>query len=1020
MSLIRVFLERPRILILTLIFFLLVGYSGFNNIPRQEMPELAERWALVIQVYPGASADRIESQVTEILEIKLREISEIRNLNSNIRQGSATTLIELKDEVSFDLVEKVWSEVQDKLDQTEQKIPNNARLELSRNSGPPISALYSIQWKGEGEPPLILMSRLAEQLKRKLAYLGSTEGVEIHGATNEEILVEVDSRKLSNLGLSFQNLSSLVGSFDNKRSVGLISSLDEEILIKSKDNLKTISQLEDIPIAKDDSQLIKLSDIASISQQAVTPIESYSIVNGFPAVLVQVTGTFNQRIDEYVSRANEVVEDFKENLPEEIIVLPVYEESFYVEKRFDELTSSIGFALFLVLVLSAFLLGLRSALLVALILPLTLCSVLFICQITGLPLHQTSTTGMIIALGLLIDNAIIVVEDYRYRRLDGLSSKEAIYKSVKHLFLPLLAATATTALAFMPIAVGEGPSNEYVGGMAKTLIMAVSSSLFLSLTVVLPALHYLEKMPIFSSDFFSKGYSSDKLYKYYRTSLFWALSKPKRAILLSFSLPMLGFLLFSSLDRDFFPANDRNMFQVRVELPKNSSVNGTIEKVKDIREQLSEYDFIEGDFWFVGRKLPRVLGNVVGGNSSLGSNNEANAVYFTTSYWTMKNNIDMIAKELVKNNPGVRIIVDQFSSGPPVFADIEYRILGEDQDILTELGNRLELILSKAPDVYITRSQSNEYETNLEIDFDNSSIAYTSNDMDSLIKEINFASNGMVIGTMQDGSKELSIRLKRDQKASSDISQASLLSISGRNGIEYVENFSDIQLSRKLGAFSRYKGERENGVSAWTWPRSLPSVSEAFLKEDIQEFKNNLPSGYKLEQAGEAAESAESNAQLFASAIVFFILILVGLVFALNSFRQTLLISSVAGLCLGLAILGLVVGMQNFGFIGLVGAIGLAGLAINDSIVVLAALKEDSEKGNYDLDGVIQTVTRATRHIITTTATTIGGLFPLILTSIFFQPLAWAMSVGVIGASLIALFYIPAMFMILGKIPRTT
>ena len=359
----------------------------------------------------------------------------------------------------------------------------------------------------------------------------------------------------------------------------MISSLDEEILIKSKDNLKTISQLEDIPIAKDDSQLIKLSDIASISQQAVTPIESYSIVNGFPAVLVQVTGTFNQRIDEYVSRANAVVEDFKENLPEEIIVLPVYEESFYVEKRFDELTSSIGFALFLVLVLSAFLLGLRSALLVALILPLTLCSVLFICQITGLPLHQTSTTGMIIALGLLIDNAIIVVEDYRYRRLDGLSSKEAIYKSVKHLFLPLLAATATTALAFMPIAVGEGPSNEYVGGMAKTLIMAVSSSLFLSLTVVLPALHYLEKMPIFSSDFFSKGYSSDKLYKYYRTSLFWALSKPKRAILLSFSLPMLGFLLFSSLDRDFFPANDRNMFQVKVELPKNSSVNGTIVKV---------------------------------------------------------------------------------------------------------------------------------------------------------------------------------------------------------------------------------------------------------------------------------------------------------------------------------------------------------------------------------------------------------------------------------------------------------
>ena len=152
------------------------------------------------------------------------------------------------------------------------------------------------------------------------------------------------------------------------------------------------------------------------------------------------------------------MENFKKDLPEEIYVSSIYEESFYVEKRFDELTSSIGFALFLVLALSAFLLGLRSAVLVALILPLTLCSVLFICQMTGLPLHQTSTVGMIIALGLLIDNAIIVVEDYRYRRLDGLSSKQAIFKSVKHLFMPLLAATATTALAFMPCLLYTSPS----------------------------------------------------------------------------------------------------------------------------------------------------------------------------------------------------------------------------------------------------------------------------------------------------------------------------------------------------------------------------------------------------------------------------------------------------------------------------------------------------------------------------------------------------------------------------------
>ena len=177
----------------------------------------------------------------------------------------------------------------------------------------------------------------------------------------------------------------------------------------------------------------------------------------------------------------------------------------------QQLSRSIGSAAILVLLLSYFLLGLRSAILVSAILPLTISIVLFVCRLIELPLHQTSIVGMIIALGLLIDNAIIVVEDYRYRKLDGLSSNDAIFASVKHLFLPLLAATATTAFAFMPIIVGEGPSNEYIGGMAMTLIAAISTSLALSLLVILPMLFYLEKLPYLHHTRFANGYSNSTL-----------------------------------------------------------------------------------------------------------------------------------------------------------------------------------------------------------------------------------------------------------------------------------------------------------------------------------------------------------------------------------------------------------------------------------------------------------------------------------------------------------------------------
>ena len=177
MPIIKIFLEKPRILILFLVFVVLVGVSSFNTLPRQEMPELAQRWATVIQTYPGASAETLETQVVEVLEIRLREIPEVRRLESNINQGFATTLVELKDEVSFDLVEQIWSEVQDKIELAEQDIPPEATLKLNRSTGPPITVMYALQWTGEGIPPVILLSRIAEQLKQEFAYMGSTEEV---------------------------------------------------------------------------------------------------------------------------------------------------------------------------------------------------------------------------------------------------------------------------------------------------------------------------------------------------------------------------------------------------------------------------------------------------------------------------------------------------------------------------------------------------------------------------------------------------------------------------------------------------------------------------------------------------------------------------------------------------------------------------------------------------------------------------------------------------------------------------
>ena len=269
---------------------------------------------------------------------------------------------------------------------------------------------------------------------------------------------------------------------------------------------------------------------------------------------------------------------------------------------------------------------------------------------------------------------------------------------------------------------------------------------------------------------------------------------------------------------------------------------------------------------------------------------------------------------------------------------------------------------------------------------------------------------------MLDGNKDLPIRVKSLGKISSSIEGVGLLTLPGQASVDYVESFGKTSLTRTSEFIERKNGEKKNSVQGQIWTGTLASTVESSIKKEINEFEQSLPVGYSLYSDGEGDTAAQSQGQLISSAAIFFVLIVIGLVAALNSFTQAGIILSVAILCVGLSFVGLVVGQQNYGFIAVVGAIGLAGLAINDSIVVLSHIKEEAEKGNMTKAQLVEVVIRSTRHVITTSATTIGGFLPLLFASIFFRPLAWGMVVGVLGSSIIAVFYIPAMFIFLKKI----
>ena len=1015
-KIVDLYLDRPRIFLLAMLFIIAGGLLSYDSLPRQENPQLAERWANITAVLPGATPQRIETQIADVLETQLREIDEIKIIDSTSLSGVVRVGLELKEIIGKGETDEVWAKVQETLSQSAALVPPGTNISFN-HSGPPTTVLFALQWRGDGEPQMVILSRLANQFKRKLANITNSKQALVYGDTKEEIFVGADLDLLTDAGMNIQSIAIAIDRYDSKRAIGNIVGQDAEFRIKAHDNISLINDLKKLPLKiSDDYQAIRLEDVATVEKLPVDPPIEIVSYNGIPSVFVEVRGKFAQRTDLYSKAVLRVADIFKEGLPDEIGLEVIFNESDFVEEKFSFLMQSILLATFIVLFLSYLLLGPRSAVIVSAVVPLTILLVLIGCTILQVPLHQTSVTGIILSLGLLIDNSIIVVEDYRYRKSQKLVNREAIYASIKHLSLPLLAATVTTGLAFMPMAAGKGASPEFVGDMAITIILAVSSSLFLALTVVPVLLKTMEDSNFLNLNKSKNiGFSHQGLRTRYRAFLAWALFKPGRALVLSLILPILGFVSFGFLDTDFFPNQGKTMFKVEVELDANASIYATNKRVISIRDQVLLEDYVTRDMWWVGRRLPRLLYNIIGGPSGEGSDNLATGVFFASSYSQMDSSLANLAKRLEKDHADVRVRVSKFTNGPPVEFPVNIAIFGDDNQVLKSLGEELKSILAKSPQVSDVLADQSASVTGLEINLDEVNLAFSSKSSQEIIDQISASTRGIYVGSMLDGNKEVPIRIKNKNREASEVNQTAFLAINSAEGFDYVESFSDISYTSEINQINRYQGTRNNAVKAAVYPGTLASTVLNDVAAELKAFEDSLPVGYSIAQFGDAEERAESFGQLFSTFFLFLGLIVMTLVMILNSFRQASIILLVGTLCIGLGFLGMFVGFQNFGFIGLVGIVGLAGLAINDSIVVLSHLNEDAGTGQVSKDTLIETTVRSTRHILTTSLTTMGGLLPLLFDK-FFETLAWAMCFGVMGSALLALLLIPSMFCFLGKV----
>ncbi|MEM6690504.1 MAG: efflux RND transporter permease subunit [Planctomycetota bacterium] len=1033
--------DRPRAIVLLLGLVAVAGLTSISVLPRMEDPVLKRRAGLIATRMPGAAADRVETLVTEPIEEELLKVDQIKKFNSESRAGVSVISVELLD--SIDDVEEVWAEVRTRLGDAVAKLPQDAsRPTFEEIEVRAYAMIVSVTWNDPSPANAAILRRMAKELEDRLLAVPTTEVIDRFGDPGEEITIRVDIDRLASLGLSVPQLADRIRAADVKNSAGAFRTEDQQFVVTVDNELRLAGKLADIVIGSDASgQSIAVGDVATIERRVPHPIRKLATIDGKEAVTLGVMVRSQSRIDTWRERIDDVLDEFKSELPPQLDLCISLDQNRYVSERLSTLAGNLVMGATGVLLVIWLLMGWRSALMVSIALPLSICTVLFGLRVMGIPIHQMSVTGLIIALGLLIDNAIVAVDEIEAELRDGHGPFDAVGRVVGHLAIPLLGSTLTTIFAFAPIALMDGPAGEFVGAISISVMLAVSASLFFSLTII-PVLtakflgrrvgagvHALATdSQVSQSPKASTPTKAERAWMFVRSTyasvIHRAIQKPLLGIAFSLLLPITGFVLASGLSEQFFPPSGRDQFLVEVELSPSASIKATREATAIIDPYLKKAGANQIS-WFYGESAPRFYYNVM--TNRRGVENYVGGLVQLDSAEDLSERLRLLQEQLDPLLPEARVLVRQLEQGPPFAAPVEIRLYGPDLDRLRSLGDELRLILSTAPEVTHTRSVLGESFSSIDIRVDEPAARRVGLTPTDITRQVFGYLDGVPGGQILEDNEILPIVVRMPDFERGDMSRlrsiplvansASTLTptpqTDSRGTVPSVRTIplqavADVSVAPDMAAITRMDRRRMNEVSAYIQTGTLPADTLNYFKEKLEEQGFELPSGYTLEYGGEASQRDQAVGNLMANVGVLLVMMVATLVLSFSSFRMAAIIGLVGVFSMGLGMIGLSVGGHPFGFMAIIGTMGLIGVAINDSIVVLAALRAADCKTTEQARDV---VVRASRHIFATTLTTIVGFMPLILGGGgFWPPLALAIAGGVIGATVLALVMVPAIY----------
>ncbi|TOJ25719.1 efflux RND transporter permease subunit VmeI [Vibrio parahaemolyticus] len=997
------------------LIFLIGGIAAFFGLGRLEDPAFTIKDAMVVTSYPGATPQQVEEEVTYPLEKAIQQLTYVDEVNSISNRGLSQITVTMKNNYGPDDLPQIWDELRRKVNDLKVTLPPGVNEpQVIDDFGDVYGILLAVTGDGYSYKELL---DYVDYLRRELELVDGVSKVSVSGQQQEQVFIEVSMKKLSSIGLSPNTVFNLLSTQNIVSDAGAIRIGDEYIRIQPTGEFQSVDELGDLLITESGAQgLIFLKDVAEIKRGYVEVPSNIINFNGSLALNVGVSFAQGVNVVEVGKAFDRRLAELKYQQPVGVEISEIYSQPKEVDKSVSGFVISLAQAVGIVIIVLLFFMGLRSGLLIGLILLLTVLGTFIFMKYLAIDLQRISLGALVIALGMLVDNAIVVVEGILIGTQKGRTRLQAATDIVTQTKWPLLGATVIAVTAFAPIGLSEDSTGEYCGTLFTVLLISLMLSWFTAISLT----------PFFADIFFKgqkikqgEGEENDPyngiIFVAYKKFLEFCMRRAWLTVLVlivGLGASVYGFTL---VKQSFFPSSTTPIFQLDVWLPEGTDIRATNDKLKELESWLVEQEHVDHITTTAGKGLQRFMLTYAPEKSYAAYGEITTRV---DNYEALAPLMARFRDHLKANYPEINYKLKQIELGPGGGAKIEARIIGSDPTVLRTIAAQVMDIMYADPGATNIRHDWRERTQVLEPQFNESQArryGITKSDVDDFLS---MSFSGMTIGLYRDGTTLMPIvaRLPEDERI--DIRNIEGMKIWSPAQSEFIPlqqvtmgydmRWEDPIIVRK---------NRKRMLTVMADPDILGEETASTLQKRLQPQIEaiQMPPGYSLEWGGEYESSGDAQESLFTTMPMGYLFMFLITVFLFNSIKEPLIV----WLTVPLALIGVTTGLlalnTPFGFMALLGFLSLSGMVLKNGIVLLDQIEIEMKSGKEAYDAVVDAAVSRVRPVCMAAITTILGMIPL-LPDIFFKPMAVTIMFGLGFATILTLIVVPVLYRLFHKV----